>query len=60
VNRPRGGGVQLELPPRVRGFGRYWDGYEGDGWPPHPAAFVAALASFAGMKVEHLDIKNLD
>ena len=25
VNRAAGGGVQLELPPRVRGYGRYWD-----------------------------------
>ena len=25
VNRVRGGGVQLELPPRVRGLGPWWD-----------------------------------
>ncbi|MEJ7585444.1 MAG: poly-gamma-glutamate hydrolase family protein [Acidimicrobiales bacterium] len=25
VNLPRGGGVQLELPPRVRGIGPFWD-----------------------------------
>jgi len=48
VNRARHGGVQLELPPRARGFGRYWADFEGPGWPPHPAALVDVLASFAG------------
>jgi phage replication-related protein YjqB (UPF0714/DUF867 family) len=49
VNRVRGGGVQLELPPRVRGFGSYWDEREG-GAPsdgrlrPHTEVLVATLA----------------
>jgi phage replication-related protein YjqB (UPF0714/DUF867 family) len=47
VNRPRGGGAQLELPPRARGFGRYWADFEGPGWPPHPAALIDVLAEFA-------------
>jgi phage replication-related protein YjqB (UPF0714/DUF867 family) len=60
VNRPRGGGVQLELPPRVRGFGRYWAGFDDPGWAPHPAAVIDVLAHFAATKPEHDAIKNLD
>lgn len=52
VNRPRAGGVQLELPPRARGFGRYWAEFDAPGWPPHPAGLVDVLASFAREKVE--------
>jgi phage replication-related protein YjqB (UPF0714/DUF867 family) len=50
VNRVRGGGVQLELPPRVRGYGAYWDEREPDGPPtdgtlrPHTEALVQTLA----------------
>jgi phage replication-related protein YjqB (UPF0714/DUF867 family) len=51
VNRPRGGGVQLELPPRARGFGRYWAEFPGPGWPPHPATLVDVLVGFARAKV---------
>lgn len=47
VNRTRGGGVQLELPPRVRGIGRHWDDFEGPGFTPHTESLVDALASFA-------------
>jgi phage replication-related protein YjqB (UPF0714/DUF867 family) len=43
VNRPRWGGVQLELPPRVRGLGPYWDDHPHDTRPT--AGLVAALAS---------------
>jgi phage replication-related protein YjqB (UPF0714/DUF867 family) len=46
VNRPRGGGVQLELPPRVRGMGPYWHGWSRQG-NPHTEALVAALAEAA-------------
>lgn len=46
VNLAAGGGVQLELPPRVRGLGPYWQGH--DGWPvPHTEALVDALADAA-------------
>ena len=45
VNRPRFGGVQLELPPRVRGLGPYWDDHADEARPT--AALVAALASVA-------------
>jgi phage replication-related protein YjqB (UPF0714/DUF867 family) len=50
VNRPRHGGVQLELPPRVRGNGPFWDGHPSriEGRPtPHTEALVAALAAVA-------------
>ena len=46
VNRPRAGGVQLELPPRVRGMGPFWQD-----WPyetnPHTEALVDTLAEVA-------------
>jgi phage replication-related protein YjqB (UPF0714/DUF867 family) len=48
VNRVRGGGVQLELPPRVRGYGRYWDEREHEtaagALRPHTESLVGALA----------------
>lgn len=49
VNRVKGGGAQLELPPRLRGYGTYWDEREGpapnDGrLRPHTEALVATLA----------------
>ena len=45
VNRPRHGGVQLELPPRVRGLGQYWVDHP-DEVRPTPA-LVDALAAVA-------------
>jgi phage replication-related protein YjqB (UPF0714/DUF867 family) len=60
VNRTRAGGVQLELPPRVRGFGRFWADFAGPGLPPHTARFLAELVAIAGMKLERQDINNLD
>jgi phage replication-related protein YjqB (UPF0714/DUF867 family) len=50
VNGPRGGGVQLELPPRVRGYGHYWRDFTGPDWPPHTAALIEALTEFANAK----------
>lgn len=47
VNVPRHGGVQLELPPRVRGLGPRWADWAGDGFVPPAAALVAALANVA-------------
>lgn len=49
VNRARRGGVQLELPPRVRGLGPYWDGRPDPGL--HRRALVEALARFAGQRM---------
>ena len=47
VNRPRSGGAQLELPPRVRGLTPQWSSWAGSGLPPPTAALVEALAAAA-------------
>lgn len=47
VNRPLHGGVQLELPPRIRGMGPYWLGWPKDSPNPHTEALVATLADAA-------------
>jgi len=47
VNLPRQQGVQIELPPRVRGTTPlFWD-WEGPGLAPHPEALVRGLAEAA-------------
>jgi phage replication-related protein YjqB (UPF0714/DUF867 family) len=45
VNLPARGGVQLELPPRVRGTTPHWADWEGPGHCPPVEALVAALAA---------------
>lgn len=46
VNLPRDGGVQLELPPRVRGLGPFWGELEGaPGLRPHTEALVEGIAA---------------
>jgi phage replication-related protein YjqB (UPF0714/DUF867 family) len=47
VNRPRQGGAQLELPPRVRGISPLWWDWEGPGLAPHAARLVDALVDTA-------------
>jgi phage replication-related protein YjqB (UPF0714/DUF867 family) len=47
VNVPLHGGVQLELPPRVRGLGPRWADWQGDGLVPPAEALVGALARVA-------------
>jgi phage replication-related protein YjqB (UPF0714/DUF867 family) len=54
VNRPRQAGVQLELPPRVRGLGPFWASRrDGEAAPadgertPHTRALIDALATAA-------------
>lgn len=45
VNLPRGTGVQIELPPRVRGTTPlFWD-WEGPALPPHTESLIKGLAS---------------
>lgn len=44
VNVPAGGGVQIELPPRVRGSSPLWWDWE-HGLVPHTEALIAALAA---------------
>ena len=51
VNRPRLGGVQLELPPRIRGRGLHWAGAPA-GPCPHTAALVEGLAEVASARWE--------
>ena len=43
VNRPRSAGVQIELPPRVRGLGPFWADRTGPGPVPHTEALIAGL-----------------
>ncbi len=47
VNVPAGRGVQIELPPRVRGSTPLWADWEGPGLNPHTAALIDALADAA-------------
>ncbi|MBA3908261.1 MAG: poly-gamma-glutamate hydrolase family protein [Pseudonocardiales bacterium] len=47
VNRPRHGGVQVELPPRVRGHGPFWADHDPTVRTPHTEALIDALASAA-------------
>jgi phage replication-related protein YjqB (UPF0714/DUF867 family) len=47
VNLPRGGGVQIELPPRVRGTSPYWLNWKGPALTPHTQALVDGLAAAA-------------
>jgi phage replication-related protein YjqB (UPF0714/DUF867 family) len=51
VNRPRLGGVQLELPPRVRGLGPFWTEFRAGSGPrartPHTESLIDALATAA-------------
>ena len=47
VNLPRQGGVQIELPPRVRGSSPLWWDWEGPGLTPHTEALIDGLAHAA-------------
>jgi len=47
ANRPRGGGVQLELPPRVRGRSPIWKDWDGPGLVPHTVSLIDGLAAAA-------------
>jgi phage replication-related protein YjqB (UPF0714/DUF867 family) len=47
VNLPRQAGVQLELPPRVRGSSPLWWDWEGPGLVPHTQALIDALSAAA-------------
>ena len=44
VNVPRHRGVQIELPPRVRGSGPLWREWEGPGLTPHTESLIAGLS----------------
>lgn len=47
VNLTRLGGVQIELPPRVRGAGPLWSSWEGPEPVPHTAALIEGLVASA-------------
>jgi phage replication-related protein YjqB (UPF0714/DUF867 family) len=47
VNLPRHRGVQIELPPRVRGSSPLWWDWEGPGLTPHTEALIDGLAHAA-------------
>ncbi len=46
-NLTSGGGVQLELPPRIRGNTPHWSDWAGPGHPPPMESLIATLASVA-------------
>jgi len=45
VNLPRDSGVQIELPPRVRGSSPLWWDWEGPGLTPHTESLIDGLAT---------------
>jgi phage replication-related protein YjqB (UPF0714/DUF867 family) len=47
VNLPRDGGVQIELPPRVRGSSPLWWDWEGPGLTPHTESLIDGLVDAA-------------
>lgn len=47
VNLPRQAGVQIELPPRVRGSSPLWWDWEGPGLTPHTESLIDGLAHAA-------------
>lgn len=47
VNRTRSGGVQIELPPRVRGAGSLWASWPGPEPCPHTASLIDGLVTAA-------------
>jgi phage replication-related protein YjqB (UPF0714/DUF867 family) len=47
VNLPTNQGVQIELPPRVRGRSPIWRDWEGPGLVPHTQALIDGLVAAA-------------
>ena len=47
VNLTRDGGVQIELPPRVRGSSPLWWDWEGPGLTPHTESLIDGLVEAA-------------
>jgi phage replication-related protein YjqB (UPF0714/DUF867 family) len=47
VNRPPADGVQVELPPRIRGHGPFWTEWDGEARTPHTEALIESLAAAA-------------
>ena len=57
VNLVRGGGVQIELPPRVRGSSPIWADHDFDRepWVPHTRALLDALTAAAALLHPRVD-----
>ena len=51
-----GGGAQIELPPRIRGLGPFWEGYAGT--CPHTEDLIDALAVVARSDHRRIDRPN--
>jgi phage replication-related protein YjqB (UPF0714/DUF867 family) len=59
VNVPRRQGVQIELPPRVRGSSMLWADFEGPGLTPHTEALIDGLATAATTwRVDNRELSN--
>lgn len=58
VNLPRGKGVQIELPPRVRGAGPVWKDWDGPGHVPHTSALIESLAAAAAAWMRLLEAQG--
>ena len=56
VNLPRFGGAQIELPPRIRGLGPFWEGHAGT--CPHTEDLIDALAVVARSDHRRIDRPN--
>jgi len=54
VNVPRGKGVQIELPPRVRGSSPIWKDWTGPGHVPHTVSLIDGLAAAAAAWMDGL------
>jgi hypothetical protein len=57
-----GGGVQVELPPRIRGLGPFWDGAppstDPDGLQAHTVALIEGLAEVAATSGGNLPLQG--
>lgn len=60
VNLPPGKGVQIELPPRVRGSSPLWWDWEGPGLTPHTESLVHALVEAATTWIDQGASRSID
>lgn len=60
VNLTRLGGVQIELPPRIRGAGPMWNSWKGQGLVPHTSSLIEGLVAAATSWPENLRGESFD